>query len=211
MMGSLNGDAVISVKDTRIPLAYVDVLGATMATVSKRLLQPFDEPTAPATIHCLVGDFFIRDGLAKTDVLVADTDRVSLSGLGTINLRSEEIALGIKARSKEGVGTSATGKVSIDFAGIANVFQVTGTLAHPSYGVSTEKSLKALATAAGLTFLTGPFGLASLFISRADTAQDPCAAALAAAGPGPITRQPTPSAGGEKKKGLGDRLRGLFE
>lgn len=149
--------------------------------------------------------------MARTDVLVADTDRVSLSGLGTINLRSEEIALGIKSRSKEGYGTSAMGKVSINLGGIADVFQVTGTLAHPSFGVSTEKSLETLAKAAGLTFLTGPFGLASLFVSRADTTKDPCAVAQAAVGRGPARPQPAPGAGEEKKRGLGDRLWNLFE
>jgi len=211
IMGSLNGDVVISVKDTRIPLRYVDVLGDTMSTVSRRLLQHSNEQLGTAAIGCLVGDFSIKNGLAKTDVLVADTDRVSLSGLGTINLRSEEIALGIKSRSKEGYGTSTTGKVSINLGGIADVFQVTGSLAHPSFGVSTEKSLETLAKAAGLTFLTGPFGLVSLFVSRADTTKDPCAVALAAAGRGPARPQPAPGAGEEKKRGLGDRLWNLFE
>jgi AsmA family protein len=211
IMGSLNGDVVISVKDTHIPFRHLNELGATLYTVSKRLLSPSDEQLATAAIRCLVADFSIKNGLAKTDVLVADTDRVSLSGLGTINLRSEEIALGIKTHSKEGFGTKATGEVSIDLGGLADVFQVTGTLAHPSFGVSTEKSLETLAIAAGLTFLTGPFGLVSLFVSKADTAKDPCAVALAAAGRGPAHPQTAPSAGEEKKKGFGDRLRNWLE
>jgi AsmA family protein len=207
IMGSLNGDVIISAQDTRIPLRFVDVLGDTMSTLSRRLLHHSDEQLGDATIRCLVGDFSIKNGLAKTDVLVADTDRVSLSGLGTINLKSEEIALGIKSRSKEGYGTIATGKVSIDLGGVADVFQVTGTLAHPSFGISTEKSLETLAETVGLTFLMGPFGLASLFISRADSEQDPCAAARAAVARGPA--HPLPSAG--KEKGFADRLKNLFE
>jgi uncharacterized protein involved in outer membrane biogenesis len=210
ILGSLNGELMVSLKDTRIPLRYLNLLGADMVTSFTRNLGPGAKQSETAAIHCLVGAFTIDDGLAKTDVLVADTQSVTLSGAGIINLKSEALKLGIETRSKEGFGTKATGKVSVDLGRVTKVFQLTGTLSEPVFGLSTGKSLEALAEAAGLTFLMGPVGLAKLFLSRADSTADPCAAALAKAKKSPGTQESAPKAGTTQNEGFGSRLRNLF-
>lgn len=211
IMGRLNGNLLIVLNDTRIPFRYLNLLGANMLNAVTRLANQNEKYSGPAVIHCLVGAFVIDDGLAKTEVLVADTESVTLSGVGTVDLKSEALKLGIETRAKEGFGTKATGKLSVDLSRVTKVFQLTGTLANPEFGLSTKKSLQTLVEAAGMTFLLGPVGLASLFLSKAETVENPCAAALAKAKAGPGKPQPAPKAAEKERKGLGSRLRNLFE
>jgi hypothetical protein len=72
-------------------------------------------------MHCGIGDFTIENGRAKTKTLFLDTDRVTVVGDGTINLKNTTIDMDLSPKSKNTAFLSA-----------ATVVHVSGPLEHPS-------------------------------------------------------------------------------
>ena len=195
IMAGLNGDVIAVIGEGRFPVHYLNLVGADFQTSLLKLLNPFQEKEEVTKVNCLVSDFHIKDGLANSDVLTIDTPRMTIIGMGQINLKTEKLDFGIKPKPKEGLGTKETGKLSISLSEITNPFRLTGTLADPSLGISSEETLKTIGKT-GLAVLAGPVGVAMLFISGSSGSENPCATALKIAG-----KDPAPSAAdaGEKK------------
>jgi uncharacterized protein involved in outer membrane biogenesis len=97
IMGSLNGTLFLGVGPGSFKARYTDMLGLGGLTdvVGKSL--PKLEQT---TLHCLVTRFDVSNGLAKSRVLLGDTGRLTLDGSGTINLKTEEIDIGLDTHTK---------------------------------------------------------------------------------------------------------------
>jgi hypothetical protein len=175
-------------------------------------VNPFEKKIDRAQINCAVCDFNIKDGLAKSDVIMIDDPDKTLLSTGTVNLKNEALDFGIHTKPKEGIGTKETGKVSVSLSEITKPFKLGGTLAKPSLGISPERAAKTVGSV-----LLGPAGWASLFVSGSSGKESPCAAALKIAGEG--TPKETASSGKEKeqkdtsekkKEGLGTKIKNLF-
>ena len=212
LMAGTDGDVVAVLSEGQMPVKYLDLVGADITTSLLKIVNPFEKKIDKAQINCAVCDFSIKDGLAKSDIILIDDPDKTLLSAGTVNLKTEELDFGIQTKPKEGLGTQKTGKVSVSLSAITKPFKLGGTLASPSLGISPKRAAETIGTA-----LLGPGGLASLFVSTSSGNESPCAAALQIAGAGTPEATAKADKGKEqegasekKKEGLGNRIKNLF-
>jgi uncharacterized protein involved in outer membrane biogenesis len=211
LMAGLNGDFIVILGEGKMPVKYLNLVGADLTASLTRLLNPFGEKIDRADINCAVCDFNIKDGIAKSDIIMIDDPRKTLISKGTINLKTEALDFGIHTKPKEGIGTEATGKISVSLSEITKPFKLGGTLARPSLQIDAMGTLKTVGAA-----LLGPAGWAYLLVSGSSN-KDPCEAALKIAGHGTPGAKPKSAkekgqedTGAKKKEGLGSKIKGLF-
>ena len=212
LMAGLNGDVVAILSESELPVEYLDLVGADLTTSLMKMVNPFGKKIERAQINCAVSDFNIKDGLAKSDVLMIDDPDKTLLSEGTVNFKTEALDFGIHTQPKEGIGTKETGKVSVSLSALTEPFELGGTLANPLLGISPERTVKTVGSA-----LLGPGSFASLFISVSSGKENPCAEALKIAGEG-TPKTPVKSgkekeqkgASEKKKEGLGSKIKNLF-
>ncbi len=202
LMAGLDGDFIATLDKGRMPLAYLNLIGTDISTSLLQLLNPFDEPMDEAAFNCLVVDFNIAKGQAKSDVILIDDPRKALVAQAEVNLKTEDLDVWIETEPKEGIGLEETGKVSISLKELTKPFKVGGTLAHPEVELDTLQTAKTVGTA-----LLGPAGILWLMVSGSAGNVDPCASALKIAGEGVYKED---AASGEKK-GLFDQLKKIFK
>jgi len=212
LMAGLSGDVVAILSEGQMPIKYLNILGADITTSLLKIMNPFEKKIDTAQINCVVCDFNIKDGLANSDVILIDDPEKTLLSTGTVDLKTEELDLGIHTKPKEGVGTKETGKVSVSLNAIFKPLKLGGTLANPSVEISPKRAVDAFGSA-----LIGTGSLASLFVSVSTGKEKPCAAALKIAGEG--TPRTTAKSGKEKEQkdtsekkeeGLGSKIKNLF-
>jgi hypothetical protein len=212
LMAGLNGDVVAILSEGQMPVKYLNLVGADITTSLLKLVNPLEKKIERATINCAVCDFNIKDGLAKSDIIMIDDPDKTLLSTGTVNLKTEALDFGIHTKPKEGIGTKETGKISVSLSAITKPFKLGGTLANPSLGISPERTVKTIGSV-----LLGPAGWASLFVSDSSGKENPCAAALKIAGQG--TPKKTATSGKEKEQkgtsekkeeGWGSKIKNLF-
>lgn len=163
-------------------------------------------------LQCGVINANIKDGIATLDKGVAfETRAMNLIGSGAINLKTEELDIGIDPEAREGMGLS--------MGQLAELVRIRGTLAEPKAGPSTKEALKSAATIGAAVATGGISILAQGLFNRATADANPCATAL---GMKPATTtqnktesEPTKTAPAEETKkdpasALGDKLKGLF-
>ncbi len=187
LMAGLNGDFIAILGEGRMPVKYLNFVGADLKASLTRLINPFKEKIDRNQINCAVFDFNIKDGMAKSDVFVIDDPRKTLLSRGKINLKTEALDFDIHTKPKEGIGTEKTGKFSISLSKLIRPFKLGGTLAHPSLEISTT----GIAITIGKALL-GPH----LFVSLS-SGKDPCVEALKIAGEG--TTETKATSGKEKE------------
>ena len=212
LMAGLKGDVVAILSEGQMPIEYLNIVGADITNSLLKIVNPFEKKIDRAQINCAVCDFNIKDGLAKSDVIIIDDPEKTLFSTGTINLKTEELDFGIQTIPKKGIGTKETGKVSVSLGVITKPFKLGGTLANPSLGISPERAVKTVGSA-----LFGAGSLASLFVSVSSGKEDPCAEALKIVGEG--TPETTTKSGKEKEQkdtgkkkeeGFGSKIKKLF-
>jgi AsmA family protein len=217
IMAGLNGDVIAVIGEGRIPVHYLNLVGADFQTSMLKLLNPLQEKEEVAKVNCLVSDFHIKDGVANNDIMLIDTPRMTIIGVGQINLKTEKLDFGIKPQPKEGLGTKETGKLSISLSEFTNLFRLSGTLAKPTLGISSEETLKTVGKT-GFAVLTGPVGIAKLFISGSSGSENPCATALEIAAKGPAAskreadkKKDTKKSVEKKTKGVSNKILDIFK
>jgi uncharacterized protein involved in outer membrane biogenesis len=205
LMAGLNGDVVFTMGEGKMPVEYLDVLGADMTNSLLKIVNPFEEKIDSAQINCAVADFNIRDGLATSDVILIDDPKKALLSAGTLNLKTEALDFGIQTKPKEGIGTQETGKLSVSLSEITRPFKLGGTLASPLLAIDPSRTAETVGKA-----LLGPAGWATLLVSGSGD-ENPCAAALNTAGE--VAAKPAAKSGKVEKKeeGVVDKIKGLFD
>jgi hypothetical protein len=98
--------------------------------------------------------------------------------------------------------------LSINLSGFINLFRLTGTLANPSLGVSSEEVLNSIGKT-GFAVLTGSAGVAKLFIAGSAGSEDPCAIALKIAAKGPVPSKSENDKKKEAKKSIEKKAKGV--
>jgi uncharacterized protein involved in outer membrane biogenesis len=212
LMAGLNGDFIVILGEGKMPVKYLNLVGADLTSSLTRLLNPFGEKIDRAQINCAVCDFNIKDGMANSDIIMIDDPRKTLISKGTINLKTEALDFDIQTKPKEGIGTENTAKISVSLSEITKPFKLSGTLANPSLQIDLTRT----ATTFGRVLL-GPLGIASLFVSGSAANKNPCEVAFKIAGQGtPETKPKSAKEKGQKdtsakkKEGLGSKIKGLF-
>lgn len=115
IMASLNGQANLVHQNGRINRTFADFLSADLFTA---LTARGDTQN----LTCAIARFTITDGVAQPRMLLADTPRMLVVGVGQINLGTERINMLLRPKAK-----------NQGLANLAVPVTVTGPLTNPSY------------------------------------------------------------------------------
>ncbi|MBU0768698.1 MAG: AsmA family protein, partial [Proteobacteria bacterium] len=173
LMAGLNGYVVASLGDGKLPTGYLGFVSADISSTLMRIINPFGKKIDSDRINCAVCDFNIKDGMAKSDIVVVDDPQKTMFSKGKINLKTEALDFKIETHPKEGIGTQDTGKLSISLSGITKPFKLGGTLTNPSLKIDIVGSGTTIGAA-----LLGPVGWAYLLVSGSSGKANPCKKAL---------------------------------
>ena len=195
IMAGVGGRLNIVSGGARVNSKYVDLLGADLLQVATS--------SGDTKVNCLVARFNIAGGIARDRGILFDTERMSVRGEGTINLRTEALDLKFTPKPKDA-----------SLINLALPWRVRGTLMDPS--VSPDEASVAK-EAAGL-LLFGPLSLLGSMATTGSGDRNPCVAALAAkpastkASTTPKQPAPEPEKGGFDRfiEGIGKSLQGIF-
>lgn len=88
---------IVSPRGT-IRQAFAELMGVNL---SKGVLMLLAKDTDETAVRCAVADFTVRNGVATTNHLVADTGVVLVRGKGEINLQTERMSFRIEGNSKK--------------------------------------------------------------------------------------------------------------
>jgi uncharacterized protein involved in outer membrane biogenesis len=178
LMAGLNGSVAISMVDGQASARYLGMLQKYLGSNALQLLNPFQAKRDFTPINCFVNNSQIKDGQADVKLLL-DTDQTSIFGIGDVNLRTEQLNLGIKPTPKKGHGLSDVGSVSFSLKELSQPFRLGGTLANPHLAIDPGRTAFVVGKMAGAVAL-GPVGIAAFFADVSMGKQDPCAVALEA-------------------------------
>jgi hypothetical protein len=172
IMAGLNGKILIKTGKGKISNTALEVAGADILTSTLSMLTPGSEESDGSTLECAVVNLKIKDGLATADKGIAmSTNQLDVIGGGTINLKTEQLDIGISPKAKEGVG--------LNLGQLAGLVRLGGTLANPTPTTDTEAALKT-GLSAGAAVATGGLSLIAqgLLSGTDDDGINPCDIAL---------------------------------
>jgi hypothetical protein len=210
LMAGLSGKADVVAGKGSVASEYVNLIGADLIGE----LMPWAEKKAKTEINCVVARWDVKKGMATLTGLLADTDKVTVTGKGKIDLGKETLDLTVRPRPKQASLLSLAAPIDIG-----------GTLAQPSYGLN--KGAVAIGVA-GLVAGTAinPLGLLIPLVSGGTGEQNPCVDAVsgkkgksaakpksAGAASGSEGAKPAEKSGGlgGLLKGLGSKLKGVVQ
>jgi len=117
LMGSLNGQVLLVMRDGKIEGALVKKLGSGLLS--------FSEEKNYTTLECGILRADIKDGIADfRKNLAAQLTEVTWRGGGTVNLKTEKLDAGIVPKPRKGIPISVSGYLS-------GLIHIGGTLKHP--------------------------------------------------------------------------------
>ena len=162
LLASLDGMFGVVIGEGKIGSGYVDLLGADLI----QTLLPGGKDANTTHLNCIAAPFLVEKGIATTDAILFDTDRMTVRGGGTVSLRDETLDLLLKPEPKDAALIS-----------LATPIRVGGTLANPSAYPDAAGVVKGVAGALAGAAL-GPVGLLLPLLSAGSGDQNPCVAAL---------------------------------
>lgn len=134
MLGSANGNIGLGMEGGQLSNLIVELIGLDLAEAFGFIVGE----DKPAKVRCAIADFAVRDGMMHSNAILIDTSDSKVKGEGTLNLKTEEMALRLKAEPKDG-----------SILSLRTPLTVGGTLHKPSIGVEAER-LAARGAAAGV-------------------------------------------------------------
>ncbi len=156
VMASLNGHFAAALKDIELEKSFMSQFGAGLLSN----LNPLDSDKT--MLECAVVRFDIEDGIADFNKkIAAQTSEVTWMGGGEINLKTEELDVGIAPKARGAI----SGLTNI---GLASLVHVGGTLAEPKIGLDVADVAKKYA---GYTAFVATGGLSFLAQKVVETAQ----------------------------------------
>jgi uncharacterized protein involved in outer membrane biogenesis len=167
MAAGANGTIAAVVPQGEIRKSLAELTGINVLT-GLGLLLSGNQQTAP--IRCAVADFQVKDGDARADRLIIDTQSVLITGNGHVNLADEKLDLNIAGKPKK-----------LRLGRLRTPINVRGTLQHPSIGVDAPDVIKQGSIAAAAGALVAPLAAILAFIDPGLAKDQDCAALLEAA------------------------------
>ena len=147
LMASLNGHFVANLQDVKMAKTYLSQYGAGLLSQ----VNPLNSDTT--TLECAIARLDITDGMVNfEDKIAAQTTEVTWLGGGEINLKTEELELGIAPTARKAIS-------SLTNIGLTSLVHVGGTLAEPKIGLDKKDVAKKYAqyslyiATGGLSFL----------------------------------------------------------
>lgn len=171
MASGANGRIVFTQGNGHVKKGVFGVLGSDILNQLGSQLNPFSAEDPYTKLECTVAKIKIVDGQATVDPVLMQSDKVTVTADGKIDLRTEEIAFDFNTRPRKGIGISP-GMFTNPF------IQLAGTLKSPRVATGA-KGVAAGALAVG----TGGLSVvAKGFVDRVAGQADLCEKTLAEVG-----------------------------
>jgi len=202
LMASLTGETVLSVGEGKMQNKAMNWAAGDLLFQVLGALNPMAKNEDTTSLSCAAARFTILDGIATADKgIAARTDKIDVVGSGTVDLRSENLDLGIRPTPREGVGLSLSSP-------IAGMTRIRGTLAHPAIGIDAEGSLRTAASVGAAAATGGLSLLGEKLVDKFSADADPCRTAL---GLSQATKKETPQQKNQpQKQKSGSLFQGMF-
>lgn len=191
MIASLAGTAWITTRDGRIANEDWELIAEDLATN----LLPFLEGTGRGTLNCAVGRWRLKRGVAETEVLMIDSDRVTVGGEGKVDLARETLDMRLTPSPKDA-----------SLVSLATPVLITGKFDDPQIAPDPLAVAKGVGSLVGGAALAGPLALMLPFVSSGSS-EPACAEAIAVA----QGTKAMPSGGGVGEPDKPGGIKGLFD
>ncbi len=201
IMASLQGHSRVLMDEGRARTESFDLLVGGLSQVMGTLFAGQSEWTV---VNCIASDFTIANGVAASQIMLADTEHVTVIGEGNVTLGEETLRLKISPRAK-----SATLNVAVPV-------NVRGTLAEPTFAPDEAAVVRKLGGVLGAMVFPPA---AILGLGEMGSADNPClnlattATGQIHAAPESENKSPVGAAGDAVKnviEGVGEGLKRLF-
>jgi uncharacterized protein involved in outer membrane biogenesis len=160
LMGSLNGQLLLVMRDAKIEGALVQKFGSGLLSFAKE--KGYTE------LECGTVRVAVKDGIADFDNrLAAQLTEVTWRGGGEINLKTEELGVGIAAKPRKGIPISISGELS-------SLVYIGGTLKNPKVGINPKDVAIKYAKYSAYVATGGLSYLAELVKDKIDANKDVC-------------------------------------
>jgi uncharacterized protein involved in outer membrane biogenesis len=164
LMGSLNGQVLVVMRDGKIEGPLVQKFGSGLLSFAKE--KGYTE------LECGAVRVDVKDGIANFDNrLAAQLTEVTWRGGGEINLKTEELGIGIAAKPRKGIPISISGELS-------RLVYIGGTLKNPKVGLNPKDVAVKYAKYSAYVATGGLSYLAELVKDKIDANKDVCALIL---------------------------------
>jgi len=124
MASGANGTVVFTQGQGKVKSGALDILGSGILAQIGGQLNPFSKEDPYTTLECTVAQVKIVDGQAKIKPVLVQSDKVTVTSEGAVDLRTEALTFDFNTRPRKGIGISP-GMFTNPF------IQLQGTLAHP--------------------------------------------------------------------------------
>jgi uncharacterized protein involved in outer membrane biogenesis len=192
-VGELNAELALQARGNSIATLLGSADGAlrsvvTHGSVSKLLLEEMGLNLGsvvltklvgdkPVQLHCMLGDFSVKQGLLQTRIWAADTNEARIDASGSVNLRNEQLNLTLRPQSK-----------GLRIFSLRAPIYLRGSFKQPA--VSVDQGVLALRAGGALALASvAPVAALLPLISSGGAEGNDCAALLAAGNGGKQHRQ----------------------
>ncbi len=164
-LGDADGQLIVVGQQGRFGSRRLDLWGSDLVTIMLSRDWRREDVT---DLNCIVARIDIKDGIASSDKLLIDTQRITIGATGTLDLESEKLDLVLAPRPKRA-----------SLVSLSNPVQVTGTLAAPEVAVTVlPRRRMASAGTGALAGLINPGYLIFTFSQTGSRQANPCTAAV---------------------------------
>jgi uncharacterized protein involved in outer membrane biogenesis len=177
LMGGLKGHVHLVMGDGKIAMKYLRALDSDLQATVLRLINPFQKQTAFTNFNCFVNRAEMHDGTARVRLLL-DTEETTIVAAGDVDLKTDQLDIGIKPSPKSGYGLKGVARVTLGFNELAKPLKLGGTLASPSLAIDPAQATLAIGKALGGFALFGPFGIVTALADVKLGGKDACLKAI---------------------------------
>jgi uncharacterized protein involved in outer membrane biogenesis len=143
-LGNGNGGLDLYMSGGDLSALLIDLSGLELG---KAVLSALGVPTR-TPVDCMIADFTLRNGLVTTRALLVDTGEALITGQGEIDLKAQTIDFQASSHSK-----------NFSIGNLPTPIRVSGTLKHPSIGISIAPLAVRGGLAVALGFLAAPLAV----------------------------------------------------
>jgi len=190
LAASLHGETSMIISDGHIQSRFLDLLAEDLVVALVRE-KASDNRTR---LHCLASSHGIKDGVARSRMLLLDTENITVVGDGQTDLSSEAINYRLTPRAKDP-----------SLVSLATPINVSGSLANPSAVPDSVAVAGSVAVAVVGNLLLPGVGLLLPLLSTGTGEAHPCMNVLKG---GKVEAAPAQSMGQENPTGILDRVGG---
>lgn len=162
LFAQAEGQADIVVGEGELPIWGFDLIAADLV----QAMMPWARHGDRTQMNCMVGRFKVRNGIARAEGLLIDTSRITVGGVGAVNLRTERIEFLFQPKPKDP-----------SLISLATPVRVRGTLKDHS-AVPDAMGLATKGAAGLLLGAINPVAAIVPFLNAGTGVQNPCASAI---------------------------------